>query len=198
MEVGRKSMKRLMWSVPLLVAGLAAGQEFKLGSKIADFTVSDLSGGAAQYSALKGKTTIVMFISAQCPVSNGYNQRMVNLYNDYSTRGVKFIFINANSTETAAEVGEHARSHGFPFPVYKDVGNVVADRFGASVTPEAFVMDSNGTIRYHGYMDDSLNPAHIQNQALRRALDEVLMGKPVTTAETKAFGCSIKRQKQTS
>ena len=93
-------------------------------------------------------------------------------------------------------MAEHRQAHAFAFPVYKDAGNAVADRFGASVTPETFVIGSDGVVRYHGYIDDSLNAARIQNQGLRKALDAVLAGQPVSMGETKAFGCTIKRAKK--
>ncbi len=191
-------MKRTLFSLPLLFAALAFGQEYKLGSKVGDFTINDLDGKPVRYSSLKGDTTVIVFIATKCPVSNGYNERMKALYNDYASKGVKFVFINANSSEPASEVAEHAKSHGFPFPVYKDPGNVVADRFGAQVTPEVYVMDKSGTMQYHGYIDDSLNPSKIQKRELRKALDALLSGQNVQTAETKAFGCTIKRQKKVS
>ncbi len=189
---------RRMLTAALLVTAAAFAQDFKLGSKVTGFTVANLDGKPVDFAALKGDVTVVMFIATQCPISNDYNDRMRALYNDYSAKGVKFIFINANASEPAAEVREHARQHNFPFQVYKDQGNAVADRFDAQVTPEAYVIDSSGTVRYHGYIDDSRNAARIQKQGLRMALDAVMAGKPVETAETKAFGCTIKRGKKAS
>ena len=107
---------------------------------------------------------MVVFIATECPVSNAYNERMKALYADYTPKGVKFVFLNANRTETAADVARHAREHGFPFPVYKDDGDFVADRFGATVTPESFVMDQAGTIRYHGSIDDSMEIRRVASQ----------------------------------
>jgi thiol-disulfide isomerase/thioredoxin len=190
-------MKRFLFATFLVAAG-AFAQEFKLGSTVGEFTITDLKGNMISYSALKGDTTVVIFIATQCPVSNAYNERMNALYKDYSTKGVHFVFINANNTEPAAEVEQHARSKGLVFPVYKDQGNAVADRFGAQVTPEAFVMDRNGIMLYHGHIDDSQNEARIQSRDLRQALDAVLAGQQVATAQTKAFGCSIKRKKPVS
>lgn len=181
------------------VWGVAAfSQEFKLGGKIADFSVQDLKGASASYNSLKGDVTVVGFISVQCPISNDYNDRMTAVFNDYSKKGVKFLFLNANATEPAAAVADHAKSAGFSFPVYKDADNKVADRFGAQVTPEMFVMDKSGTIVYHGYIDDARNPARTTNQGLRNALDAVLAGKAVAQQETKAFGCTIKRARKAS
>jgi len=181
-----------VFAVPLFA------QEFKLGSAAADFQIADLQGSPIQYSALKGETTVVMFVSTTCPISNAYTERMKALYHDYAGKGVHFIFINANNNEPAAEVAAHAKAHGFPFAVYKDQGNAAADRFGAQVTPESFVIDSAGVIRYHGYIDDAQNEARVRNRGLRTALDAVLAGKPVTSVETKAFGCTIKRRRKST
>jgi len=188
-------MQRLLLGMALSLATLAFGQEFNLGSKVTDFTVRDLKGEAVPFSSLKGDVTVVMFIATKCPVSNAYNERMNVLYKDYAAKGVKFLFLNSNVAELPAEMAEHARTHNFAFPVYKDQDNAVADRFGAQVTPEAFVIDSAGVIRYHGYIDDSQNPARISRQSLRSALDALIAGQQVQTAETKAFGCTIKRRK---
>lgn len=187
-------MKRL-FCIAVLAALSISAQDFKLGSKVDDFSVKDVKGKTVPLSSVKGDVTVVAFIATQCPVSNAYNERMNALYNDYAPKGVKFVFINSNNTEPAAEVEQHASKHGFPFAVYKDDGNVVADRFGAQVTPEIFVLDKGSVIRYHGPIDDSQAPQRIKNNRLRSALDSMLAGKDVETAQAKAFGCTIKRKK---
>jgi peroxiredoxin len=184
-------------SIALLLAAAAWPQGLEVGSKVAAFTLQDTQGNAVNWSALKGDTTVLLFVATKCPISNDYNERMNALYRDYAPKGVKFVAINSNSTEPAAEVESHAKSNGFAFPVYKDNDNVVADMFNAQVTPEIFVVDASGAIRYHGYIDDSRNAERIQKQGIRPALDAVLAGQAVTTAETKAFGCTIKRKKRT-
>lgn len=184
--------------VALTAAAALWGQEFRVGLKVGDFTLQDLKGGPVDFSSLKGDVTVVTFISVQCPVSNSYNDRMKAIYNDYAAKGVKFVFVNANATESAEAVAAHAAAHGFPFAVYKDAGNEAADRFGATVTPEAYVIDKTGTLRYHGSIDDSMDARKASDQRLRHALDAVLAGEPVAPAESKAFGCSIKRVKKAS
>ncbi len=181
-----------------LSAGLLCAQEFKVGAPVTDFQVRDLDGKAVSFSSLKGPVTVVTFIATQCPVSNSYNQRMIDLYKDYTPKNVKFIFVNANRSEPAAEVHEHAKRVGFTFPVYKDPDNVVADRFDAQVTPESYVIASDGILRYHGSIDDDMNVARVHMRRLRLALDAVLAGKPLPAVETKAFGCTIKRAHKAS
>src|SRR3984885_11834344 len=103
-----------------LSASMLCAQEFKLGSQVSDFQIRDLDGKTVAFSSLKGPITVVTFIATQCPVSNSYNQRMSDLYRDYTAKGVKFIFVNANRSEPAGEVRDHAKRVGFPFAVYKD------------------------------------------------------------------------------
>ena len=189
-------MKKLLFC--LLTTGMLFAQEFKLGSKVTDFSLQDVKGAPVQFAALKGDVTLIAFIATKCPVSNAYNERMTALYNEYAPRGVKFVFVNSNRTEPAAEVEQHAAKVGFPFAVYKDENNVVADRFGATVTPEVFLLDKSGAIVYHGSIDDSQELSRVQQKRARAALDAVLAGQPVQTAETKAFGCTIKRGKSSS
>ncbi len=185
----------------LVAAALAAtmmfAQDFRLGSKVGDFTLRDAAGQPVDFQTLRGTVTVVTFVSVQCPVSNSYNDRMNALYREYSPRGVKFVFVNANHTESLQDVARHAKEH-FAFAVYKDEDNRVADEFGASVTPEAFVIDSSGVIRYHGSVDDSMQVGHVTDQRLKKALDAVLAGQQPPEPETKAFGCSIKRVKKAS
>jgi len=181
-----------------LAAALVHGQQFKLGGKVSEFELTDTAGQPAKFSQLKGDVTAIFFIATRCPISNDYNERMKALYNDYSRRGVSFIFINSNSTEPAAEVAEHAKKWGFPFKVYKDNNNVVADRFNAQFTPEVFLLDREGVVRYHGAIDDSRPVEKVTKHYLRNALEELLAGKPISTAETRAFGCTIKRAKKAS
>ncbi len=191
-------MKRLLLlGLTAAAAAGLSGQEFRLGSPVADFSVNDVKGAPVRFSTIKGDYTVVLFIATQCPVSNAYNERMKALYASYAVKGVKFVAINSNATEPAAEVEEHAANNKFPFAVYKDPNNVVADRFGAQFTPEAFLLGRGDVIVYHGAIDDSQNPASIKSQHLRSALDDVLAGRPAGRTETRAFGCTIKRVRKT-
>jgi len=186
-------------AMPLIFAAAALyAQDFKVGSNVTDFQVQDLDGKSLSFSTLRGPITVVTFIATQCPVSNAYNQRMIALYNDYAPKGVKFIFVNANRKEAASEVRDHAKRAGFPFPVYKDANNIVANHFGAEVTPESYVIDGSGILQYHGSIDDSQNEARIRTRRLRLALESLLSGKPVEAIETKAFGCTIKRVRKST
>jgi peroxiredoxin len=99
-----------------------------IGSTINEFTLPDANGTARTLTSLKGKNgTVLIFIAVQCPVSNGYNERMEKLAQDYKARGVNVVGINANSTESAADVKAHATRNNLTFTILKDEGNKIAD-----------------------------------------------------------------------
>jgi peroxiredoxin len=165
--------------------------------KIENFTLEDINGAKhALTDYTKSKAVVLMFMSTQCPVSNGYNTRMAALHNDYKERGVVFLGINSNEAESIDEIRSHAKEHGFGFTILKDPENKIADRLEAGVTPEIYVLSAELKLLYHGRIDDNSRGTNITSQDLRKALDEILAGKPVSVSRTKAFGCTIKRVSQ--
>jgi peroxiredoxin len=179
-------------SVFLLAAALVVANEPR--KKFESFTLEDYNGVKHSLTEYKdAKAIVLMFIATQCPVSNAYNSRMVELYNDYKGKNVAIVGINSNKQESVDEVKSHSKEHGFEFTVLKDWKNVVADRFEASFTPEIYVLNANLELLYHGRIDDSRNLDKISTRDLRKALDEILDGKEVSRTTTKAFGCTIKR-----
>ena len=74
-----------------------------------------------------------------------------------------------------------------------DKGDKAADAYAARVTPETYVINAAGTLVYHGRIDNDMDPANVHTHDLANAIDETLAGQPVAKAQTKAFGCSIKR-----
>src|SRR4029078_1684258 len=118
---------------------------------------------------------------------------MEKLSPDYSAKGIAVIGINSNAVEDAAAVKAHATEKGLTFPILKDPGNKIGDKRGATRTPEAYFIDASNKLLYHGRIDSSQNPATIESNDLRMALDAALAGKPIEKTKSKAFGCSIKR-----
>jgi len=178
----------------LLLCSILLADDTK--KKVNDFTLEDYNGAKHSLTDYKSsKAIVLMFTATQCPVSNGYNGRMVELYKDYSSKDVTFIGINSNKQENAEEVRNHSKEHGFEFPVLKDWNNVIADKLEASVTPEIYVLNSKLEVLYHGRIDDSQRENRVTSKDLRVALDRILAGKSVEVTETKAFGCTIKRIK---
>jgi peroxiredoxin len=163
-------------------------------TKAENFTLKDYNGKEHNLKDFKdSKAIVIMFIATRCPVSNSYNERMEKLYEKYSGKNVTFLGINSNKEEDSEEIKKHASEKGLDFTILKDPGNKVADEFGASHTPEIFVLNSDNEVLYHGRIDDSMDKKEVTSNDLENALDEILSGEKVAVSQTKAFGCSIKR-----
>ena len=165
-----------------------------IGSTIEDFTLPDVDGTNRTLASLAGKNgSVIVFIAVQCPVSNAYNERMEKLAQDYKAKGINVIGINSNVGEDAGAVKAHASQNKLSFVILKDPGNKIADRLGATKTPEAYFLDAGNKLLYHGRIDNSKDPAGVNASELRDAIDLTLASKPVEKTTATAFGCTIKR-----
>jgi peroxiredoxin len=165
-----------------------------LGKEAPAFTLPDATGKTHSLADTRGsKATVIIWVSTECPVSNAYNGRMASLAKEYEAKGFAFLGINSNKAETPQAIAAHAKEHDFTFPILKDADNVVADKYGASVTPEVYIVDSKGVLLYHGRIDDSMKEEGVTTRDLKTALDALLAGQSIAKGESKAFGCSIKR-----
>jgi len=162
--------------------------------KVESFTLKDYNGKQHSLSDYKdSKAIVLIFVATECPVSNAYNSRMAEIYNQYKNKGVSVIGINSNKAESVSDIKEHAAKNNLEFTILKDEGNKIADKLGASVTPEVYVLNNKFEIIYHGRIDDSRDNSSVSEKDLAKALDEFLSGKQISKANTKAFGCTIKR-----
>jgi len=177
------------------VASVSVGvrADIAIGATIDNFTLTDTGGKSQSFNDLKGKNgVVVVFLSTQCPVVRGYNERISKLAADYQAKGINFIGINSNSTESLGVVKSHAEEN-YKFPVLIDAKNVVADQMGANVTPEMFYFNEKNVLVYHGAIDNDKSGENPTNNYLRDAIDATLAGKTVAKTTAYAIGCSIKR-----
>ena len=128
-----------------------------------------------------GRGVVLAFLSAQCPYVAQARQPLGELFR---THGGTFTFVgvNANQNESLDEIKADAAT-SYPFRMLRDEGAKVADLFGADRTPEIFLIDASGIIRYHGGVAE-----------LGAALTDFVAGRPVAKPEAKAFGCTIKHK----
>jgi len=139
-----------------------------------------------------------VFTCNHCPYALAWHDRIAGVARDYADRGVRVLAINPNDSERYPADSFEAmqervrREGGWPMPYLHDATQEVARAYGAQTTPDVFVIDSSGRLRYRGAPDaDHGDPS--QNAAwLRGALDAVLAGSDPDPAQTKPVGCSIK------
>lgn len=178
----------------LIFAAGALAQTPAIGSTVGSFSLPDTTGTSRSLDGLKGKNgAVVVFLSAQCPVVKGYVGRINELAADYQAKGINFIGINSNSTEDLNWVKSNITEYGYKFPVLIDKGNVLADKLGATVTPEVYYVDGKDVLLYHGAIDNDKSGKNVTEDYLKTAFDASLSGKRVGRTSANAFGCSIKR-----
>ncbi len=171
-------------ATPLAVTGL------KVGAIAPGFEMTTIEG--RHFSLAEEEKThtgvVVLFLSTICPYSNYYNDLIRALAADFGKRGIAFVGVNSGTMESAEEARTHAREHGHTFDIIKDPESRIADLLDARRTPEVFLLDSRGIVRYHGRI-----ASKISSPDLKSAIEAFLDGRPIRPAETKAFGCAIPR-----
>ena len=148
------------------------------------------TGGAPKPAV---RATVYVFLSTQCPVSKVYAPRLNALAQNFGDRGVVVTGIFSNMQEGQAEVDAYAKSRGLLFPVVRDGDAALAAKYGATMTPQAFVVNPAGKVVYQGRIDDNADTSLVKHRDLRDALEAMLAGRAVAQAKTAAFGCIIRR-----
>jgi len=168
-------------------------QDFPIGKVMEDFKLKDINGKEHSFKSLHGKNgTVLIFLSAQCPVVKLYDERVNKLAAEYAAKGITFVGINSNSTEGLDWVKSHAEAN-YKFPMLIDPENKIADKLGATVTPEVYFFDTNNKLLYHGAIDNDRSGRNIKDNYLRVAFDSTLAGGNIERTKANAFGCTIKR-----
>ena len=188
----------LAFILAITAIGFATASEktsgVNIGQPVADFKLPDVNGKDQSLRSVKGVNgTVIIFISAQCPMVKAYAERIEKLAQDYKERGVNVVGINSNATESVDYMKQQIADEKFSFVILKDKGNKIADMLGAERTPEVYFLDASNKLVYHGRIDNHRDVTMVQSNDLRDAIDATLAGKPVVKTEAAAFGCSIKR-----
>lgn len=140
--------------------------------------------------------TVLIFISADCPVSNRYAPEITRLHAEFGDKGVRFRLVYPNPLDDDAAIGKHIADYGLPPVGERDRNHTFVKMAGATITPEAVVLDTRQRVVYRGRIDDRFvelgreRPAPTRRD-LRNALTAALAGKRVSPARTQAVGCFI-------
>ena len=186
----------LLLAITFAFALGVAAQGIEVGATMENFSLPDTAGKTHTLKSLSGKNgAVLVWLSAQCPVVKAYHARINSIAADYAAKGINFIGINSNVTEDLNWITTDATTVGYKFPILIDKGNVLADKLGATVTPEIFYVDAKGKLLYHGAIDNDRSGRNIEETYARAAFDASLAGKEIVKNKTKAFGCEIKRTK---
>ena len=167
-----------------------------IGDPAPAFALPDTSG--ALHAPDGAPATVVVFTCNHCPYALAWHERIMAVARDYADRGVRMLAINPNDAEryprdSSEAMRERVQSGEFDgVPYLRDESQQVAREYDAKTTPDVFVLDSSGILRYRGAPDASYEDPSLNAAWLREALDAVLDGRDPDTGETAPVGCSIK------
>ena len=191
--------KQLLKIGACCVDDVQASRSEGIGKPVGDYSLPLATDPAHPMTTLFGddtqKATAVLFVSAKCPCSNAYNDRIRAFAAKYGNRAdVRLVAVYANADETAEEIAAHAKEHGFTMPVLQDAKGLGAKHFDASLTPQAFVLDASHVLRYAGRIDNSRETADVTTHEFADAVDALTTGDAAKLPKpTRAFGCAIVR-----
>ena len=163
----------------------------------AALTITDIEGVPRSPLRPEGKASVLFFITTDCPISNSYAPEIQRICSEYGPKKVSCNLVYVDPDLTLADVKKHVKDFGyFAVPAILDSTQKLVHAASASITPEAAVIGASGQVLYRGRIDNvyaSLGKRRPEatEKDLRKALDEALSGKPVSTPQTKTIGCYI-------
>lgn len=179
-----------------------ASATLEIGKPAPDFTLTDTGGKKHTLSdyTKQGKVVVLEWFNPDCPFSKKHHVAFHTM-RDLSTklREKKVVWLAINSGAPGKQGAGLERNvkakkdYGIEYPILLDEAGDVGRAYGAKTTPHMFVISKEGNLVYKGAIDDNTSPTTMGEKVyVRAAVDELLAGKTVTTAETKSYGCSVK------
>jgi thiol-disulfide isomerase/thioredoxin len=180
-----------------------------IGSPAPPFSLPGTDGKTYSLSSFsKADVLVIVFTCNHCPTAQAYEDRIIQLTKDYSSKNVAVAAIMPNDPtsinldelgytdmgDSFEEMKLRAKEKNFNFPyLFDGETEKVSVAYGPIATPHVFIFDKNRILRYSGRIDDMEKPTKTPTvMDARLAIDELLAGKPVSVPTTKVFGCSIK------
>ena len=180
-----------------------------IGAAAPDFSLPGVDGKIYTLASFKkADVLVIVFTCNHCPTAQAYEDRLIQLTTDYAPKNVSVLAIMPNDPTSInldelgyTDIGDsydemkiRAANKHFNFPYLYDGKTEAASlAYGPIATPHVFIFDKNRKLQYSGRIDDMEKPSKTPDQLdARKAIDDLLAGKPVSTPTTKVFGCSIK------
>lgn len=180
-----------------------------IGTAAPGFSLPGIDGKTYNLNSFKsGKLLVIIFTADHCPTAQAYEERIMQLYQEYHPKGVEFVMVSPNNPQAVcleeigySDLGDsfeemkiRAKDKKYPMPyLYDGEKQEMAKAYGPTTTPHVFIFDSQRKLRYCGRIDEMENPYVKATQPdAKNAIVALLEGKPVPVEKTKTFGCSIK------
>ncbi|NND32982.1 MAG: thioredoxin family protein [Saprospiraceae bacterium] len=175
---------------------------YSLGDQVDDFKLQNVDQEWIQLSEYKGEMgVIIIFTCNTCPYAQLYEDRIIDLHNTYKEKGFPVLAINPNdpiqkSGDSFEKMKIRSEEKAFTFPYVFDADQEIYPRFGATNTPQVFLLDDELQLRYTGAIDDNpQNPQAVNINYVENAIEAIVADEDPNPAKTKAIGCGIKAKK---
>jgi peroxiredoxin len=173
------------------------GTRLTVGDPAPVFELPDVDGRIVRPDPATAAATVVVFTSNGCPYARAWHDRIQDVVRDYAARGVIVLQIVSNDDADHPEdsvdgMRRRVTAGELAGPFLRDADQSAAQAYGATATPEVFVLDPAGLVRYHGAPDANHDDPSQNAAWVRDALDDVLAGRDVARPITSPAGCSIK------
>lgn len=186
-----------------LTAFTTVGSGYKIGDVATDFKLKNIDGTTVSLSDYKdAEGFIVIFTCNTCPYAVAYEDRIIALDKKYASKGYPVIAIMPNNPDLQPKdnmdaMKQRASQKGFTFPYLMDEGQKISPQYGATKTPEVYLLQKTkkgNEVKYMGAIDDNYQDAQaVKTKYVENAVDALLSGQSIKETETRAIGCSIKR-----
>lgn len=200
MKTGFKIFTLLM--IGVLIAGAPIKKGHNVGDEATSFSLKNVDGKMISMDDYKKeKGLIVVFTCNTCPYSKMYEQRIIDLQNEYADKGYPVVAINSNDPNKSPgdsfdEMVKLAKEKSYSFPYLYDADQSIAKAYGATNTPHVYLLNNDkGTfnVSYIGAIDNNARDGADANEKyVESAIDALNNGKDIKKTKTKAIGCTIK------
>ena len=158
-----------------------------IGTKLPAVSFTTLDGKTHNLDILtKHRPVVLTFLATECPVAQRYTMRLKRLHAEFT--GHTFVAVYANENDSVEDVKAYVAKSEYPFHIVKDAAGRLARAFGATMTPQAFVVGPARTLQYRGAIDDNRYETRVKHHYLRDALIATRDSTSVAVQETPAFG----------
>jgi peroxiredoxin len=199
-----KQLHRYVLSAGISLLLVLSASAVRVGEPAPTFTATDSNGNTQRLSDYKGKFVVLEWHNQGCPYTKKHYEsgNMQHLQKEWTGKGVVWFTVISSAPGkqgyvTAAQENDYAkRMNASPTAVLMDPQGGLGHLYGAKTTPHMYVIDPSGNLIYNGAIDDHPTPDQSDISGSKNyvsaALEEALTGKPVTTASTTPYGCSVK------
>jgi len=196
----RKVLLSLVAVAAIAIPALAGkyNKAISVGDKAPDFSgipaIFNGEEASLSLSDLKEDVVVLVFLANHCPVVQEYEDRLIDFVADYKDKGVKVVGVSVNDIDQDRLPGikKYTKEHKSNYIYGYDESQAMGRAYGATNTPQFFVLDKERKLRYTGTLDDSQKEAKVTKTYLRDAVNALLKGEQPAIEESRPQGCSVK------